>query len=274
MLRYYLRELELGQANALVTVLLLGGLFFLRKSKERLSGALFALAFALKPYALIFLPYLIMKKLPRVWITACAGTLVLLLLPMLRYGSAAGWALLGDWWHAVSGSTPHLLTNPDNVSLFGALAKWFGPEQPGMFLAAGGTAMIIGGFFLWSMFRPLPPSSGDSAWSATIAESSILLILIPLLSPQGWDYVFLGATPGIMLLLSRFGGFGRVRKVLLAAVLAVVGLSVYDLMGRDLYSAFMNASVLTVCFVVIAALLIQLRAGSKTVDKTAPGNVP
>ena len=30
----------------------------------------------------------------------------------------------------------------------------------------------------------------------------MLLLLIPLLSPQGWDYVFLIGTPGVMLLLN------------------------------------------------------------------------
>lgn len=274
MLKYYLRELELGQANAVVVVLLLAALAYLRNTRERLSGALFAVAIALKPYALIFLPYLVLKKLPRVWTTCCAVTIVLLLLPIFRYGPAAGWTLLGDWWHTVSGSTPQLLTNPDNVSVFGALAKWLGPDQLGVFLAAGGSALAIGGFFLWAMFRPLPVGDGESAWFATFTESAVLLVLIPLLSPQGWDYVFLGATPGIMLLLSRFGNFGGVRKGLSVAVLAVVGLSIYDLLGRSLYRAFMDASILTVCFVVIVGLLIQLRAESKTVDKTAPGSVP
>ena len=34
------------------------------------------------------------------------------------------------------------------------------------------------------------------------ARGRLLLTLIPLLSPQGWDYVFLVSTPAIMLLVN------------------------------------------------------------------------
>ena len=40
-------------------------------------------------------------------------------------------------------------------------------------------------------------------------EASLLLLLIPLLSPQGWDYVFLIGTPAVMLLINELPSLPR-----------------------------------------------------------------
>jgi hypothetical protein len=39
----------------------------------------------------------------------------------------------------------------------------------------------------------------------------------------------------------------------------VVALSIYDLMGRDAYAAFMASSAITICFLVQIAALVTLR---------------
>jgi predicted Rossmann-fold nucleotide-binding protein len=90
-------------------------------------------------------------------------------------------------------------------------------------------------------------------------EASMLLFLIPLLSPQGWDYVFLIGTPGVMLLLNDGASLPRGLRVTAFAAIAIVGLTVYDLVGRDVYSAFMQLSVITLCAVVEVAALAELR---------------
>ena len=40
----------------------------------------------------------------------------------------------------------------------------------------------------------------------------------------------------------------------------MIGFSIYDLIGRTAYQAFMNASVLTVCFGIVIAYLAYMRA--------------
>jgi hypothetical protein len=44
------------------------------------------------------------------------------------------------------------------------------------------------------------------------------------------------------------------------AALATIGLSVYDLIGRSAYTAFMAASIVTVCYFVVTGALCALRA--------------
>lgn len=45
----------------------------------------------------------------------------------------------------------------------------------------------------------------------------------------------------------------------LALNFAVISLSIYDVIGRSAYQAFMNASILTVNFLVVVAYLVVMR---------------
>ncbi len=90
-------------------------------------------------------------------------------------------------------------------------------------------------------------------------EASLLLMLIPLLSPQGWDYVFLISTPAVMLLINELSSLPQNLKIATIASIALAALSIYDLMGREAYATFMAVSAITICFLVEVAALITLR---------------
>jgi len=81
-----------------------------------------------------------------------------------------------------------------------------------------------------------------------------------LLSPQGWDYVLLVATPAVMLLLDRLEEFRPAARWLLFASLASAGLTFWDVLGREPYRAFMMSRVITVGALFEVALIIHLRA--------------
>jgi hypothetical protein len=87
----------------------------------------------------------------------------------------------------------------------------------------------------------------------------MLLVLMPLLSPQGWDYVFLVATPAVMLLVNELGRLPAGLRWLTIAALATTGLSLFDVMGRQHYATFMALSIITLCFLVVIASLTVLR---------------
>ena len=89
----------------------------------------------------------------------------------------------------------------------------------------------------------------------------MLLTAIPLLSPQGWDYVFLVSTPAIMYLVElRRSAASHDGAVLATAAIATIAFSVYDVMGSAAYGVFMSLSVITVCYLVVVAALGTLRA--------------
>jgi hypothetical protein len=260
MLRFYYRELELGQSNVVMFALLMLMLYFLLEHKGKTAGLMLGIAITLKPYAIIFLPYLILKQR---WQAAAVSFVYLdlaLFLPALGYGWEGNLELLNQWMISLSHSTPGLLTNADNISFFGMYAKWFGTESLSLiYTLAFVTIIVIGIIFLFAMFRRRSSDYMENAESALIIESSILLALMPLISPQGWDYVFLAGTLGVMLLISHRRIFSGIIRWLLYIDLVIIAFTIYDILGRSLYRSYMDASILTLCFLYLIVLLFWIR---------------
>jgi hypothetical protein len=250
--KFYGHELVLGQVNILFAAMAASALLLLRRGRETAAAALFVAAIAVKPYAIVFLPWLAFTRGRRAAIASLAALAGLLALPMMVYGPAQTVALHGQWWTTVSESTAPNLTNNDNVSVAGMFAKWLGGGRAASVLTLALNGMLVIGSALVILW-------GRAVRHREALEGALLLTLIPLLSPQGWDYVFLIATPAIALLANYDrdlpGGF---RWATWLAMLTI-GLSLYDLLGRERYAAFMGWSVITVCFVLLVVSLGVLR---------------
>ena len=72
--------------------------------------------------------------------------------------------------------------------------------------------------------------------------------------------MLLVSTPAVMLLIDRSGGFGRAARWLLVACLALAGLTLWDVLGRELYRAFMMSRIVTLCALFELGLVLHLRA--------------
>jgi glycosyl transferase family 87 len=252
MAKFYAHELVLGQVNLLFAVLVVLAIVWMRSGMEAAAGLLFALAVIVKPYAVIFVPWLATRRNRTALVAMAGGLLVLLLLPVARYGWDGNLRLLGDWWHTVTVTTVPNLTNPDNVSLRAMFTRWLGVGSPAPILAGAVGAILLG------LTGIVIAGRGNLPAPDTL-EASLLLVLIPLLSPQGWDYVFLIGTPAVMLLVNYLRSLPRDLRVATVAAIAVVALSIFDLMGRTAYAFFMGLSLITVCVVIEIAALITLR---------------
>jgi hypothetical protein len=250
--KFYVREIGLGQSNLLLAVIVLFAVAALKDRREGTAGVLLGLATVVKPYAVLFLPYLAGRRRLRA-VVACLATLAAaVLLPAVRYGFHGNVVLLAGWWNTVTTSIAPNVTNQDNISFAAMFAKWLGPGTAAsvVTLGASAAALVICGVILVRKTAAPSPEYLDAA---------VLLMLIPLLSPQGWDYVLLVSTPAVMLLLDRLDEFRAPFRVLLAACLALAGLTFWDLMGRDLYRAFMMASAVSFCALVEVGMVLQLR---------------
>ena len=251
--KFYGHELVLGQVNLLFGVLIAGAVVLLRTRQEVTAGLLIALAVVVKPYAVIFLPWLAAVRRAKAAGIAVAGLLVMLALPAALYGMEGTIALHRDWWTTVTTSTNPNLLNQDNVSVAAMFAKWLGPGSAASRLAAVTSIALLAaaGWMLRSRSRLAFPEG---------LEAATLLALIPLLSPQGWDYVFLLATPAVMFLVNYGDALPGVLRTVAFAALATAGLSLFDTMGRENYAAFMALSIISLCFLVVVAALGVLRA--------------
>jgi hypothetical protein len=261
--RYFVREIDLGQINALITALLLIMLLrydsWLDRSgpprEEPAVGLTWGLAAALKPYALIYLPYFLIKKR---WLTVAGGLGVLglaVLSPALFYGWKGNFIVLEEWRTTLSASTPRLYSAQDNVSIMGFLTKWTERQDLAFILylavVAGLAALVL------SLVR-----RGRNVPRPQVLEGFLLLALIPLVSPLGWDYTMLSATPAVMLILSRLDCYPLPSRFFLYVTFGVFALSLFDIIGRTLLVKFMALSLTTVCFMVIIGYLSFLRLRS------------
>ena len=257
--KFFLRELQLGQINALITAILVFMTYVLVKEETGFSarqevsaGLLWGLAMALKPYALIFFPYFILKKK---WQSLWPGFLFLalsLFVPTIFYGWSGNMVVLKEWSWSLSRSTPGLLNSQDNVSLLAFFVKWTGKQNLSvlLFAVALGSLALLVFFFI---------QKGKESSSPLLLDAALLLVLIPLLSPLGWDYTFLSSILAVALVVKDFDFFPRPAKILLVCNFLVIALSIYDILGRRLYAAFMSRSVLTIDFLILVAALFYLR---------------
>jgi hypothetical protein len=252
MAKFFGHELVLGQVNLLFAVLVLGAVRAATRGHSIRAGLLVALAVVIKPYAIVFLPWFAARRDIAGITGAIWGIAVALALPALAYGADGTIALHADWWRTVTESTAPNLLNADNVSLAAMYAKWIGPGAMAARLAVASAVLLLAaaGVVFARRGKVRAPDG---------LEVALLLTLIPLLSPQGWDYVFLVSAPAVMYLINYERDLPPPIRVMTLAALAIVAFSLYDVMGRQAYGVFMMLSVISVCYVVITAALVTLR---------------
>lgn len=250
--KFYGHELVLGQVNILFGVLVTLALVLLKRDREVTAAGLLVLAVAVKPYAVVFLPWVAWVRGRTALLTAAAGMAALLALPAALYGPAGAIELHREWWTTVAGSTAPNLTNNDNVSVAGLFAKWLGPGSAAAVATLAVTACLV-------LIAAAVIAARRGIRHAEVLEGALILTIIPLISPQGWDYVFLIATPAVVLFANDDDRLPPWLRWTTWAAVATAGLSLFDLMGRERYAAFMSWSIVTLCFVVLAGALAAMR---------------
>jgi hypothetical protein len=252
LLKFYAHELELGQVNILMTTLVVAAAHQMRGRSESAAGLLVAAAIVVKPYAVLFLPYLVARRrLPSI-VAACAGLVAALLLPAAFYGVEGNAELLRQWWTTVTETTAPNLLDMNNVSAMSVFTRMLGPGRTAEVLALMLVLVLLAAAALvFVRRRGLAYPEG--------LEVAVLLTMMPIISPQGWDYVFLLATAAVMYLVNYVDDLrGRMRTAVVAALL-IIAFSLFDLMGRAAYRVFMEWSIITWCYLVVIAGLVTLR---------------
>jgi hypothetical protein len=251
------REIELGQVNILIIFLLMAMLAAFLKKKDAAAGAAWAVSLFFKPYALVFLPYFILKKR---WKTLAWGAGVLvagLALPLIEFGVRGNIAVLKEWAVTLSRSTPGLMAVGDNASFYAFVWKLLPGDQPGAAKAIWlvfGAALAAG--FLWMMRA----GRKGSLPGAEVLEASFLMVLIPFFSPLGWYYNYLYALPAVLLVLGRWPDIPTAWKYVLGLNFLIIGGTLREVLGIVLFRFYTHHSLIALNFLVLLAGLAALRA--------------
>ncbi len=250
--KFYAHELNLGQTNILLGTILIGALLAAQVDARLAAGALVAVGIFVKPYAIVLLPWLaLVAGLPG--LLAAAGVLgVGLALPAAVYGWSGNLDQLAAWYRTVTETSAPNLFVPENISFTTMWAKWLGAGQTATSLAlATGLASLAAAVFVMLRRRRI--------FDPGYLEFGLLMLLVPLLSPQGWDYVLLLATPAIICLVDRLPEMSRPWRYTTMAAMAVMSFTIFDVVGRTIYTRLMTWSVISVSACVLIAALAYLR---------------
>jgi hypothetical protein len=250
--KFFVKELAFGQFNLPVGLLLLGAVIAAQHGRGLTAGAAIAAGVFVKPYALVLVPWLARTFGWRPFVPFTLVTGAGLILPAVTYGWDGNLTLLHEWYRTVTDTTGPNLLGHDNISFASMWAKWIGPGSLAGALALGSavTAMAAGGaVMLWRRQVAEP----------NYLEAAYFCILIPLLSPQGWDYVLLLGLPGYMCLVDRWRDLSAGWRAVALTAFLLTSFMVFDLLRRTLYISLVELSGSSVGAVLIAACLIRLR---------------
>lgn len=250
--KYYGRELNLGQTNLLLGMILTGALIAAQARSAYLTGVLVGIGVFVKPYALILVPW--------VWLVAgfsgvVAGAVTVavgLLLPAVSYGWQGNIDQVLGWYRTVTATTPENLLVPENVSLATTWAKWIGPSDAATRLAVASSLAVVA-------FTVVIFAKRRGVRSPAYLEFGTLMLLIPLLSPQGWDYVLLLATPAIILLVDRWRDLTRPWRAFTAVSIFFFSFTIFDFFGRWLYTRLTAINIVSLASLALLVCLWHLR---------------
>jgi len=250
--KFYARELFLGQTNILLGVILFGALAAAGRGAMKTAGACIALAVFVKPYALILLPWLMLatgiQGLAAFSVVLAAGVVA----PALSYGWSGNIDQMLGWYRTVTDTSAPQLMKEENISFATMWAKWVGPGQGARVMATATSLLAVAVTALIFAWR-------RRVASPSYLEFGLLLMLVPVLSPQGWDYLLLLSTPAILCIVDRWRDTSIPWRVVAALGIFGMSFTLFDLLGRYLYSRAMQINVVTIAVILVVACLTNLR---------------
>ena len=250
--KFLVKELALGQANLPLALLLLGAVIAAQRGRGSVAGGLIAGGVFIQPYALILLPWLVWTKGLRPLLPFSIILAAGLALPVIAYGWSGNLVLHQEWFRTVTETTaPNLLVR-ENISFASMWAKWLepGPEASLLALASAIAGVCLGFAAIWRRAGIAGPDYLEGAYFFT---------LIPLLSPQGWDYLLLVAMPAYVCLVDRWRDTASGWRAVAVTGFVLTSFAIYDLMRPAVYIHLMAWGAGSVGAVLIAVCLIRLR---------------
>ncbi len=251
--KFLVKELAFGQFNLPVALLLLGAIIAAQHGSKFGAGALVGAGVFVKPYALVLLPWLGWALGWRPLVTFGLVVAAGLALPAAFYGWNGNLTLLYEWYRTVTETTGPNLLAAENISFASMWAKWIEPGPTAASLALASTAAAVAAGVAIMRQRP-------NVTEPNYLEGAYFLVLVPLLSPQGWDYVLVTALPAYMCLVDRWRELSPNWRAVALTGFFFTSFTIFDLLRRALYTHLMQLAAVSVGAVLIAVCLIRLRS--------------
>ncbi len=274
---HFLRELHLGQVNYLLLVLYLMAIAAYHQGRSTVFAILIAITLFIKPFGLIFVPYLVWRRKFTALGWLLAATLVLAVLPFAFYGSvSATWAQYQGWWNELQIELAHKqgLLEPANHTIFSMVARYtplcyvVGSEVGARILQVL-LSVGIGISFLWFMGMYRGGTTMEQKRYGTILDLSLLVAYIPLFAFTSANAFIFLQIPLILVLL-HFRQLRLVEKGLAVLACVLIAGEQPELLGPTGVDRYNELSLVTIGAVIIIVLLHILRFRGVLVVEDGP----
>jgi hypothetical protein len=269
--KFLIREITLGQTDFLILLFIFFFLLFTHRGKEFIAGIFLALSILIKPTSLIFIPYFLYKKRFKVTGSAITMSLAFLLFPSFVYGFWGNMNLLSGWKTIMSVSSPPLLANDMNQSIFAFFYRLFtsAPYKVNI-LNLNYTvvnvliyATIVGLFRLLLFLNKKSEVTQESfVHNKESVEYSLLFIFMALFSPLGWFQNYSSSILAIMILVYYVLETKLKDKfiiIMLVSFFILVDAINFEMVGRRLNDLSLYLSFITWGIFILIACLSKLR---------------
>ena len=256
LLKFIGREMELGQINIFLTYFLIMMVINLLEKKDVQTGLFWGFSLFFKPYALVFLPYFVLKKRMKTIASGLSTLVAGLMLPIFFYGFKQNFFVLKEWKRTLSQSTPSLLDHYDNGSVYAFFLKNL-PSDKGewAWILSICAALLVGCALLWMMIW----GKKKGVLQPEVLESSFLFVLIPLFSPLSWHYNYLYPILAVVFLVNWIDRFPPVMKYVLIVNFVCIGVSLREVLGKAGFHFYTQHSLVVISFLIILFYLFYLR---------------
>jgi len=253
------RELELGQVNQLLFVLYIIAVYFLSKGKDLLSALFLTASLFLKPFALIFLPWLLLRKKWKLITFFILFAVVFAALPVIFTGGGLVISQYQGWFQEMGIELSHKqsLLAHENHTICSLIARYtplrytrFVVDQVVLF--QGIVVALAGAGFFYCVRR------GKTLDRGFVCEAAALVGCIPLLTFTSHN-AFGFEELAIIILLYHFKAAPLFVKIPVVAGMVCTGGNIYDIVGRKLWFVINNLSVVGIGAVLLIASLAIMR---------------
>ena len=239
-------EWHLGQVNLLLMVLYIALIKYSKKNQQHWLGILLGGSLFVKPFGLVFLPYLVVKKQFKALFYMIGAVLILGLLPLLLYPSWGELVGLYNSWMVelqIELAAKQDLVADANHTIFSVLARY----TPIQYLITNPTAQklyqltilgLIGISFLLYM------AWGKKVPQAFVGELALLSAWIPLLAFTSQN-AFIYTLPLIVVVLFQYKQLPLWGKILAVIGCFLLGINMHDIVGKTMHWALLQASIYT-----------------------------
>lgn len=240
---HFFRELHLGQVNLLLLGIYVFALRCFLTKKYAGMGVLLAFSIFIKPFALIFIPFLLLTRTYKGLLYLMGFIIVFFLSPLLFYHSIDAFTgLYASWLNelAVELGNKQTLLAEGNHTIFSVLARHsllrlIEMSDTTRYLYQLIILCGIGFLITWTYLR-------RQVVDAPARIFIILIAIIPLLAFTSYN-AFIFSLPLITYLMFKFRELGIVYKIVFVISCLCIGISIHDLIGKDLFDFFWAISI-------------------------------